>query len=114
MSFDEPPVVPGRTPLLADYWTEQQLGAEIKRHPRTLARWRDRGIGPPFTPLGNSIFYRIDAVRKWMAEQERSPADIAAAREPRAPGRPKVHRLPIGSTPQKRPGRPRKYPHPGT
>jgi hypothetical protein len=42
-----------------------------KKNSRTLKRWRDLGTGPAFIRLGRAIFYRRQAIRDWILNQER-------------------------------------------
>jgi hypothetical protein len=53
--------------LLGDFLAEADLAAELNRHSRTIKRWRDLGIGPPFVMLGQQPFYPIDRVKAWLA-----------------------------------------------
>jgi hypothetical protein len=56
-----------RTGVLAGYLTEKQLAAELGLTERTLARWRERRIGPPVTMVGRVPQYSIEAARAWLA-----------------------------------------------
>jgi predicted DNA-binding transcriptional regulator AlpA len=56
--------------ILADYFTKQQLAAELGRTVRTLDRWLLRGDGPPKTPHGRDVLFRKEAVREWMRSRE--------------------------------------------
>lgn len=38
--------------------------------PRTLKRWRDQRVGPPFVKMGRKILYRRDAVEAWLLSRE--------------------------------------------
>lgn len=53
--------------LLDGWFTEPELAAELNRHTRTLKRWRDARTGPPFSMMGESPVYNIEAVRRWLA-----------------------------------------------
>jgi hypothetical protein len=57
----------GATSLLADYWREHELAQELNKHQRTIKRWRDLGIGPPYTLLGVEVVYPINKARAWLA-----------------------------------------------
>jgi hypothetical protein len=98
----------GRAPLLSGYLTETEAGREVHRDKRTLKRWRDQGVGPPVTYIGNSPWYSIVSLRRWIERQERDPAEIAKARQPRPRGRPRFD----PSSPRRARGRPRKHPPP--
>jgi len=58
------------TLLSQDYFTPAQLAAELNKSERTLTHWRDRRVGPPVTRLGNALYYRKQAVVKWLLAQE--------------------------------------------
>lgn len=60
-----------RQPVLAEYLNDVELAAELRKSPRTLARWRRLGEGPAITRIGREIFYRRSAVAEWLAAQER-------------------------------------------
>jgi phage terminase Nu1 subunit (DNA packaging protein) len=57
--------------FLGEYLTEAQLAAELGRSVRHIKRWRSVGLGPPFTRIGRSAVYRIEAVRAWIESRER-------------------------------------------
>jgi hypothetical protein len=40
--------------------------------PDTLAAWRNRGIGPPYTRIGRTPLYPIEGVRRWISERVRA------------------------------------------
>jgi predicted site-specific integrase-resolvase len=48
---------------------------------RTLERWRRKGRGPAYLKIGGRVFYRLDDVKSYEAEQSRprfpSPAHAA-------------------------------------
>jgi hypothetical protein len=54
--------------LLDDFLDEHQLARELDKHRRTLIRWRQLGIGPPYILLGPQIVYPIPGIKKWLAE----------------------------------------------
>jgi hypothetical protein len=53
--------------VLAGYLSEQEMAAELGRSTRTLKRWRDCRIGPPFITIGHEIRYSTEAARAWLA-----------------------------------------------
>ena len=55
------------TSLLGGYYRERDLARELNKHPRTIKRWRDLGIGPPYTLLGVEIVYPINKTKDWLA-----------------------------------------------
>jgi hypothetical protein len=57
-------------PVLDELVTIEALADELGKNRRTLDRWHKLGRGPPRTLLGREIYYRRDAVRQWLAEQE--------------------------------------------
>lgn len=60
--------------LLDDYMTEAECAAELRRHERTLHRWRDRGDGPPYINLHSRILYSRASVTKWLQSLEQGKA----------------------------------------
>jgi hypothetical protein len=63
------------TPVLADYLTEAEAAAELKRKVRTLQGWRKRRIGPAYTQIAGkgTVFYRRSALIDWLIAQEVQP-----------------------------------------
>jgi len=59
------------TPLLQDYIRDQELARELKLQPQTLAIWRHRRVGPPWTKIGRACWYRRRDVEAWIADQYR-------------------------------------------
>lgn len=56
-------------------WLPAEVAEFLRIDVGTLANWRWRGCGPPFVKLGGAggaIRYRPEAVRAWLAEQERT------------------------------------------
>jgi hypothetical protein len=60
--------------VLEGYITEPDLARQLKRSVRTLQRLAAHQSGPPRIKIGRLIFYRIESVRAWLAQQERKPA----------------------------------------
>jgi hypothetical protein len=58
-------------PILREFFTKEELAAELRRNPRTLDRWDALGIGPPRTCFGRTVLYQRKSVQKWLAGQER-------------------------------------------
>jgi hypothetical protein len=75
-------VIPG---LLDDFLTRDGAAAELKKDPRTLARWEGEKIGPPITYIGRTPLYHIPALKRWITSQERSikPPDPPRRGRPR-------------------------------
>lgn len=63
---------------LKDLLTEAEYAALRGVSIRTIQRERALRSGPPFIKLGKSIFYRPEAVDKWLLAQERTPVGQAA------------------------------------
>jgi hypothetical protein len=55
-----------RPGLLAEWATEQELAEELGKHPRTVARWRELRIGPPFAMNGETPIYHRPGAAKWL------------------------------------------------
>jgi hypothetical protein len=58
-------------PILSEFFTKEDLAAELRRNPRTLDRWDVLGMGPPRTHVGRQVLYRRASVERWLAAQER-------------------------------------------
>jgi excisionase family DNA binding protein len=59
-----------------DLLTVAEVSERLRTSDRTLRRWRELGIGPPFIRIGQRyIRYRRDAVEAWLAAQEREKED---------------------------------------
>jgi hypothetical protein len=77
-------------PILSQFFTKEELAAELGRNMRTLDRWDVLGMGPPRTLVGRQILYRRASVQKWLAAQEQhygrgatNASEKSDAREPR-------------------------------
>jgi excisionase family DNA binding protein len=67
--------------ILSDYVTEKELARQLGRDVFTLKRWRREGRGPAVTTIGRSIYFRAEAVREWLASQEkRMPRETPSRR----------------------------------
>ena len=80
-----------RPALLAEYLSEQELAAELRKNPRTLQRWRKLRIGPPYTMNGETPIYHRQGALNWL--QAGGTTGVAKARRanrPVAPQRPKI------------------------
>lgn len=60
--------------LLDDYITEDECAKALRRHTRTLHRWRDAREGPPFIRLHGRILYRRQSVADWLLSLEQGSA----------------------------------------
>jgi hypothetical protein len=59
--------------VLEGYIRETDLARQLNRSVRTLQRLAARRSGPLRIKIGRLIFYRIDSVRAWLAQQEKKP-----------------------------------------
>lgn len=59
--------------LLADYWSEAELAKEINKSLRTVRKWREQKIGPPYAMLGKTPIYPKPGSRDWLKSLERQP-----------------------------------------
>ena len=50
------------------------LGVKVQ----TLRKWAVQRRGPPRVKVGKRVFYRPEAVRAWLAKQERDPSAALA------------------------------------
>jgi hypothetical protein len=64
--------------VLAGYIRETDLVRQLNRSVRTLQRLAARRIGPPRIKVGRLVFYRIDSVRAWLAQQEQPRKPVPA------------------------------------
>jgi len=63
MSPYDPP--PGHF-LHAQLLTTPQAADKLGLSPRTLERYRCRGVGPVFRKMGGRVLYHVDDVRVWI------------------------------------------------
>jgi hypothetical protein len=70
-----------RAGLLDEYMSEAELAAELDKDVRTLQRWRQLRIGPPFAMNGIMPIYNIGKARQWLAA-----GGTASKRQTRARG----------------------------
>jgi len=56
-------------PALTGFRT-QELAKLLKLSPRTLARWRAEGSGPPYCRLGRDAFYPESSVLEWLDRRQ--------------------------------------------
>ena len=67
--------------VLEGFISESDLARQLNRSVRTLQRLAARQSGPPRIKIGRLVFYRIDSVRAWLAQQEKKPAaDVRSSR----------------------------------
>jgi hypothetical protein len=82
-SFDKMPK--GKTGVLANYLSVEELAAELDVTPVTLWHWRRRGMGPPVTRLGNMPYFRREAVEQWLLRCEKKMPREAQRRKRSTP-----------------------------
>jgi hypothetical protein len=59
---------------MLDKWkTEQATATAINKSVRTLRKWRQRGIGPPYTYFGKTIKYHEDRLADYYNQGEITP-----------------------------------------
>ena len=66
-----PPRIPGYTP-------ERETAEELNVAVRTLRKWRQLKIGPPWTAVGRQIFYGDESRARWLKSREFQPIGEAA------------------------------------
>lgn len=59
--------------------TPAKLGRMLGKSERTLRRWRELRVGPDWFGVGRGVRYRLETVRRWMAEQEGRVAEVRRA-----------------------------------
>lgn len=65
------PISPLPLPLLADFYTQEQLAKELRITRRTLQRWAELGEGPPLIQCGRRTrLYKKSSVLAWLASRE--------------------------------------------
>jgi hypothetical protein len=60
--------------LLADYFSESELAAELGKDIRTIQRYRVLREGPPVTFIGKTPFYNKGSARAWLKAREQRTA----------------------------------------
>jgi hypothetical protein len=66
--------------LLEGIISEREFAAQLGISVRTAQRARQLRISPPYFAIGRRVFYRVAAVRDWLAARERH-----GEHKPRAP-----------------------------
>jgi hypothetical protein len=66
---------------IAGYSSEQETAAALCVTIRTLRKWRQRGMGPPWVKVGRRVVYSDDSRTTWLKGQEVRPVrqQVAAA-----------------------------------
>ena len=64
--------------ILNDHRTEKELASQLKDRTgfgcvRTLRKWREQRIGPPWIKFGKTILYPIADFEAWLRAQVQQP-----------------------------------------
>jgi hypothetical protein len=62
--------------LLEGFLTEAELGEALGKTQRTLRAWRQRGIGPPYIRMGQTVVYATESFRAWLKAGEQQPVRL--------------------------------------
>ena len=62
--------------MSTDLLTPSELAGRLGVSKRTLNRWHSLRKGPPRSRIGNSIFYRQDAIESWIRANEIHPVGM--------------------------------------
>jgi hypothetical protein len=63
---------------LPGYTPERETAEELNVAVRTLRKWRQLKIGPPWTAVGRQIFYGDESRARWLKSREFQPIGEAA------------------------------------
>jgi hypothetical protein len=78
-------------------FTQEEMSQLLNIKLSTLGNWRRTGQGPVFVVLGRRVYYRMDDVHKWIAEQPAGKVEDVP-RKPR--GRPRKESTPVAHEPK--------------
>ena len=53
--------------------TTEQVAELLQTSDRTIIRWRNERIGPPWCKFGRQVRYRRHSLERWIAESEQQP-----------------------------------------
>jgi excisionase family DNA binding protein len=56
-----------------DLLTTEQVAELLQTSDRTIIRWRNERIGPPWCKLGRQVRYRRQSLEQWLADSEQQP-----------------------------------------
>jgi helix-turn-helix protein len=60
--------------------TEREAAAMIADlKPQTLAKWRQRKLGPAYLKLGGKIRYKVTDIEQWIERNRVDPAELPPA-----------------------------------
>lgn len=54
--------------------TGKECARALRMNADVLRKWRKRGLGPAFVPIGRRVFYRRGAIGKYLQDLERPAA----------------------------------------
>jgi hypothetical protein len=60
-------------PLEEDYTPEPKAADQLRQTVRTLRKWRQLGLGPPWIKVGQRIYYSNVGMAAWLKSLERTP-----------------------------------------
>ena len=63
--------------VLDGYIDRPTLAKQINKSIRTLERWERERIGPPITRIGQTVFYRLEALSAWLRSREQKTLRIS-------------------------------------
>jgi hypothetical protein len=63
----------------SDYSSEFETAKALCVSIRTLRKWRQRGLGPPWVKIGRRVVYSDTSRTSWLRGQEVQPVRQAAA-----------------------------------
>jgi len=69
---------PPRHKRIPGYTSEHETAEELNVAVRTLRKWRQLKIGPPWTAVGRQIFYGDESRARWLKSREFQPIGEAA------------------------------------
>lgn len=58
--------------------TTEQVAELLAVNPRTIIRWRNERVGPPWCKLGHQVRYRRESLERWISDSEHEPVRGAA------------------------------------
>ena len=68
-----------RNHRIPGYTSEAETAEEIGHSVRTLRKWRQLGIGPPYVKVGRQIHYSDESRAAWLKSREVQPASELSA-----------------------------------
>ena len=72
----------GINPNTTENLRPNEAASYLRTSPRTLSRWRQMRIGPPWVRAGRAVLYRRKDLDEWLAQNRVEPV-AAAVREGR-------------------------------